>query len=54
MEDEANYYMEREWRVAGNVKFEIGDVCRIFLPKAYFEQFNRDLPEYSGPIKIIE
>ena len=30
-EDEANYYMEREWRIANNVSFKLDDVSRVFL-----------------------
>ncbi len=32
-EDEANYYMEREWRIGSNVQFVLGDVARVFFPR---------------------
>jgi hypothetical protein len=49
-EDLHNFYMEREWRVLGNVRFELSDVYRVILPERYAERFHRDLPEYSGLI----
>jgi pyoverdine/dityrosine biosynthesis protein Dit1 len=53
-EDAANYYMEREWRVAANVKFSLNDVCRIFLPSSYGARFRADLPAYTGQITYID
>lgn len=51
--DPANYYMEREWRVANNVQFSLGDVARIFLPKKFAEQFRKDFPGYLGQLSFI-
>jgi abortive phage resistance protein AbiGi (putative antitoxin) len=53
-EDEANYYMEREWRIANNVCFKLDDVSRIFLPAAYARRFRADLPEYAGQISFVD
>jgi hypothetical protein len=48
--DEANFYMEREWRVLGHVDFALGDVRRVILPARYFRSLRRDLPEYCGEV----
>jgi len=45
-----NYYMEREWRVLGEVPFELTDVYRVVLPREYAERFRHDLPSYFGQI----
>jgi len=49
-EDPANVYMEREWRVMGNVNFALSDVHRVFLPKEFAERFRTDLPQYTGQL----
>jgi Putative abortive phage resistance protein AbiGi, antitoxin len=46
-EDEANVYMEREWRVIGDVSFTLTDVHRVFMPERYAERFRADLPNYT-------
>jgi len=51
-EDANNFYMEREWRVLGNVRFELGDVYRVILPERYAERFREDLPDYSAHLSI--
>lgn len=51
-EDPRNYYMEREWRVLGNVRFTLDDVERIIIPKGYEERLRQDVPEYSGQITV--
>jgi hypothetical protein len=53
-EDEANYYMEREWRAAMNVKFSLKHVSRVFLPASYGARFRADLPAYTGQITYID
>jgi hypothetical protein len=53
-EDEANYYMEREWRVANNVSFRIDDVVRVFFPASFAARFRSDLPAYKGQISFID
>ncbi|MGA9071013.1 MAG: abortive infection system antitoxin AbiGi family protein [Terracidiphilus sp.] len=52
--DISNYYMEREWRVAGNVHFVLDDISRVFFPKKYAKRFRTDLPEYTGQISFID
>lgn len=54
MEDDANYYMEREWRVAGNIQFSLDDVHRVFLPSTYAKKFRADLPSYVGQLSFVD
>jgi hypothetical protein len=49
-----NYYMEREWRVYGNVLFQLADVRRIFLPASYADSFRRDFPDLAGAITEVQ
>ncbi len=53
-DDEANYYMEREWRIGNNVSFKLDDVSRIFLPAPYARRFRADLPAYVGQISFLD
>jgi hypothetical protein len=45
-----NFYMEREWRVLGNMRFEVSDVYRVILPESYAGRLREDLPDYQGQI----
>jgi hypothetical protein len=45
-----NYYFEREWRVFGNVQFDLQDVKRLLIPAEYAMMLRNDLPEYYGQI----
>jgi hypothetical protein len=47
-DDKENFYMEREWRLRSNLAFEIGDVCRVILPRSFVERFKRDSPGFAG------
>lgn len=49
-----NFYMEREWRVLGNVEFTLGDVTRIILPKAYAGQLRASFPDYAGQVQFSD
>ena len=53
-EDEANVYMEREWRVIGDVEFALSDVHRVFMPERYAERFRADLPDYKGQLTFSD
>jgi hypothetical protein len=53
-EDEANVYMEREWRVLGDVNFTLADVYRVFMPERYAERFRADLPDYKGQLTFSD
>lgn len=52
-DDPENYYMEREWRMIGNLQFNISDVRRIFLPEHFAEHFRNDVPDYYGQLTFI-
>jgi hypothetical protein len=53
-EAEANVYMEREWRVIGDIEFALPDVHRVFLPEHYAERFRADLPDYKGQLTFSD
>ena len=53
-EDEANVYMEREWRILGDVNFALADVHRVFMPERYAERFRADLPNYIGQLTFSD
>jgi hypothetical protein len=53
-EDEVNVYMEREWRVWGDVNFALEDVHRVFMPEHYAERFRADLPNYIGQLTFSD
>lgn len=45
-----NFYMEREWRMYGNMKFEAGQVSRILVAKGYKDQTIEDFPAYGDRV----
>lgn len=49
-----NFYMEREWRVLGTLKFDIGSVHRVLLPVEYASRFHSDFPSYHQQVTFIE
>lgn len=49
-----NYYLEREWRVIGNLEFNLADVERVFLPRAFKERFRDDLPAFCGQLSFLD
>jgi hypothetical protein len=48
-----NYYMEREWRKYGNMKFVEEQVTRVIVSVGYKDRAEKDLPEYKGRIYEI-
>ena len=42
--DPENFYMEREWRVAGFVSFELRDVQRVYVAPEFRERIEREFP----------
>ena len=50
----ANTYMEREWRVARDISFELKDVYRVILPETYAQHFHDDFPDYSAQVTFAE
>ena len=51
--DPKNYYFEREWRILGNLYFNISDITTIFVPRDYEKQFSIDYPEYKDKVKVL-
>lgn len=49
-DDPENVYMERQWRVLGNVRFTLSDVARVILPKRYAKRLREDVPEYFAQV----
>jgi hypothetical protein len=49
-----NYYMEREWRILGDVRFDLDDVFRVILPKGYAKRFRAQLSNYSGQVTFAD
>jgi hypothetical protein len=49
-EDSENFYMEREWRVNGRVKFRFRDIAYLVVPDCYENRLRRDLRGYKGEI----
>ena len=52
-ESKNNYYMEREWRVYGDVLFQLADVRQIFLPPSYSDSFRKDFPALGSAITEV-
>jgi hypothetical protein len=48
-----NYYMEREWRVAGKVAFQEHELSSVLVPEEFVERARRDLPNLAGRVKPI-
>lgn len=53
-DDLHNYYMEREWRLVGNLQFDISDINRLLIPKSYAKELRERLPGYSGEITYTD
>ncbi|WP_085991149.1 abortive infection system antitoxin AbiGi family protein [Oceanobacillus senegalensis] len=52
--DEENYYLEREWRIVGDVPFVMNDITRILIPERYGKKLREVLPDYHGQISFTE
>jgi hypothetical protein len=53
-EDPGNFYMEREWRMLGNLRFAMDDVYRVILPQSFAERFRKDVPTYNGQVTFVD
>lgn len=53
-DDPEHFYMEREWRILGNLHFTLQDIRRIILPESYAPRLREDLPKYVGQITFVE
>jgi len=49
-DDDKNYYMEREWRVFGNLDFTLDDVRRVIFPRRFARSFREQVPDFYGEI----
>lgn len=47
-EDIRNYYMEREWRVAGKVRFKPADLRRVYVSPEFIDRGRAELPGLSA------
>lgn len=45
-----NYYMEREWRKYGNLKFTPRDVVNVIVDERFLDRFIRDQPGYADKV----
>jgi hypothetical protein len=52
--DPDNYYFEREWRLIGVLHFDLADVERVLLPRAFGERFRREFPGYYGQLHFTD
>jgi hypothetical protein len=43
-----NYYMEREWRVAGKVRFGPADIQRVYVSAEFMDRARAELPELGA------
>jgi hypothetical protein len=53
-DDLENFYMEREWRKHGNLRFELTDVRRVMVPEQYAKRLRDDVPGYFGQVTFAE
>jgi Putative abortive phage resistance protein AbiGi, antitoxin len=49
-----NFYMEREWRIRGTLKFDLNNVWRIIVPTKYARRLRRDFGEFYGQITFSD
>jgi hypothetical protein len=52
--DQDNFYMEREWRVNGNVRFALGAVRRVIVPENFSRKFRNDFQKYDGEVMFVD
>jgi hypothetical protein len=53
-DDPENYYMEREWRVLGNLQFSLADVACVMIPGAYCRRLRDELADNCGEVVFID
>jgi hypothetical protein len=51
--DPENFYMEREWRIVGNLFFSFSDIARILIPAEYGMRLRNDLPDYAAQVQFL-
>ena len=52
-EHDDNYYLEREWRIVGNLHFAMTDIETVFMSKEYAPRFREDCPEYNSQLIFV-
>ncbi|MEH6347760.1 MAG: abortive infection system antitoxin AbiGi family protein [Bermanella sp.] len=52
--DPENYYFEREWRIIGNLNFEISEVKTVLFPRKFSSQFRNVFPYYEGQVVFTD
>lgn len=51
--DPNNYYMEREWRVVGKVRFKSTDVAGLIVPETFAERARQECPEVADRVITV-
>jgi Putative abortive phage resistance protein AbiGi, antitoxin len=56
LDDDHNkhFYMEREWRVLGDVVFQISDVERLVVPRQFGRRLRDDVPDFCGQVHFLD
>jgi hypothetical protein len=52
-EHDDNYYLEREWRIVGNLHFAMTDIETVFMSKEYAPRFREDCPLYNSQLIFV-
>ena len=47
------YYMEREWRILGSLKFAARDIAGVFIPDNFRDRFKGDFPDFAGAVRVL-
>lgn len=53
-DDPNNFYMEREWRVAGKVRFKPTDVAKVIVPDRFAELARKELRELASRVLVLD
>jgi hypothetical protein len=53
-EDPDNFYMEREWRVAGFVEFELHDIQRVYVAPGFRRRVESEFSELKGRVTELK
>ena len=49
-QDPNNFYLEREWRRFGNLRFQSNDISSVLVQSAYVDRLKNDRPTYSEKV----
>ena len=52
--DEGHFYMEREWRMLGDLRFLLVNVDRVILPRDHATRFRTDILDYCGQVTFAD